>query len=521
MANEIEASVQAAFDDKDITRATATLIRFGKVAPKNLRPAMVVMTDLAAKTGSVDSAAALLAKALADPAKAAGKLARTGVVLTLAQQAQLKSMTTLNGAEQKHYKALLKTNKGAAERYKSAKVAGKQTAAQTWLLQQLAKTTKGAASAMNGPMKDAQETLKDVTEDGQRALAEGFLPVLKRVQTGLSKALADPATLAKIRGFGQNVAGALDKVVSWAEGVNWTKIGDGLKTVADWGGKAIGAFSKMPPEAMAALLALGGLNKVSGGAITSLVGELGKGLIKGVLGMTAGVVNLKAGVVNGGGAGTGVTPVGTGGKSKLGTGLEILSKIAIVGLAAEAAVQLKPILDDFGGQIREALGAKPITAAQMPTSELSWPWGPKNTPTIMADLFGGNGLLGGTAATPAIDKQTALLADTHSEQIATTQGIATVAGKQAESLVAFRAGERTTQAAGVATAVASRIAGVTAALATTASAGRITGAIAANRPIVTTNVTVNVTAASVTKSVSVANRYGSQPSRSENAKGGP
>src|SRR5205085_9425524 len=79
-ANEIEASIGAAFDDKEITQAATTLLRFGKVTETNLRPALVVMTDLATKTGSVDSAASLLAKALADPEKAAGKLARAGVV---------------------------------------------------------------------------------------------------------------------------------------------------------------------------------------------------------------------------------------------------------------------------------------------------------------------------------------------------------------------------------------------------------------------------------------------------------
>ena len=74
-ANQIEDAVGAAFDDKAITQATTTLIRFGKVTAENLKPAMVVMTDLATKTGSVDSAATLLAKALANPEKAAGKLA--------------------------------------------------------------------------------------------------------------------------------------------------------------------------------------------------------------------------------------------------------------------------------------------------------------------------------------------------------------------------------------------------------------------------------------------------------------
>ena len=52
---------------------------------------MQIITDLATKTGDVDSAATLLAKALADPTKAAGKLARSGVILTKAQQDQIKA----------------------------------------------------------------------------------------------------------------------------------------------------------------------------------------------------------------------------------------------------------------------------------------------------------------------------------------------------------------------------------------------------------------------------------------------
>ena len=66
-ADDIEASVQAAFDDKAIVAGAATLIRYGKVSAKTLKPAMVVMTDLAARTGDVGSAADLLGKALANP----------------------------------------------------------------------------------------------------------------------------------------------------------------------------------------------------------------------------------------------------------------------------------------------------------------------------------------------------------------------------------------------------------------------------------------------------------------------
>src|SRR6185369_6628726 len=71
-ANEIEANIGAAFDDKDITQAATTLIRFGKVTAANIKPALVVMTDLATKT--------------------AGKLARAGVVLTKSQQDQIKAL---------------------------------------------------------------------------------------------------------------------------------------------------------------------------------------------------------------------------------------------------------------------------------------------------------------------------------------------------------------------------------------------------------------------------------------------
>jgi TP901 family phage tail tape measure protein len=92
------------------------------------------------------------------------------------------------------------------------------------------------------------------------------------------------------------------------------------------------------------------------------------------------------------------------------------------------------------------------------------------------------------------------LGDTHSEQLATTRAVDAVKGKQAESLVAFRAGERATQTAGNTTASASRMAGATSAMATFSSASRIVSALSGIRP--TVNVTVTgVPGASV--------RYGS------------
>lgn len=299
-ANKIEADIGAAFDDKDIVSATATLLRFGKVTPGNLQPAMQVMTDLAVKTGSVDSAASLLAKALADPEKAAGKLARTGVVLTKEQQKQIK--------------AYMK--------------AGDAAKAQGVILAALTETTKGAAAASQGPYRRSLAVLADVTEDAQRALGEGFLPVIEKVSALLSGELAKPSTIANIREFGKGLASGLDDLIDIARNLPWATIGDSLKLAGAGAKTILGAFSGLPPWVQTAVLTGWGLNKLSGGALGGIVGELGKGLIKGVLGMNAGVVNINAAAVNGGGVGGAAGGAGKGLAGKIGTGLAVGAAVA-------------------------------------------------------------------------------------------------------------------------------------------------------------------------------------------------
>lgn len=276
-SQQIEDSVGAAFDDKAILAASTTLLRFGKVTPANLKQALVVMTDLATKTGDIDSAASLLAKALADPTKAAGKLARSGVVLTKAEQDQIKAMVK----------------------------AGDTAKAQAFLLDKLEASTKGAAAASQGPAARAAATLRDAFEDAQRALAEGLLPVIDDARGKLTTFLKDPQTITRIRDFGKAIAGGFEKLIELGSKIPWGTIGQGLKTAADWAGKLIDVFANLPPEVQTTIVALAGLNKLSGGAVGSIVGELGKGLIKGVLGMTAGVVNINAATVNGVGGGAG------------------------------------------------------------------------------------------------------------------------------------------------------------------------------------------------------------------------
>jgi hypothetical protein len=334
-ANEIEASVHAAFDDKDITAAAATLLRFGKVTSANLRPALVVMTDLAAKTGDVQSASTLLAKVLADPTKAAARLTRAGVVLTAQDQKQLAGVYALSKAQQKHLAALQKLDKGKAADYKAGIDAGKQVQAQAVLLAILTRTLKDAADTSQGPYHRALNLIKDTTEDAQRALAEGFLPVLEKVADIFRTGLAKPGALDQIRDFGKGLARGLDSLITTAQKLPWSAIGDSLR-LAGTGAKAVlDAFTSLPAWVQTAVLTGWGLNKLTGGLVTNLIGGALDFALKkiGVMNVQAAVVNVAGGV---GGVGGGIA-----GAAK--TGLGLASKVFLIGEAIGLAVLVNDV----------------------------------------------------------------------------------------------------------------------------------------------------------------------------------
>jgi hypothetical protein len=332
-ANDIERDIGAAFDDKAIVSAATTLLRFGRVTPNNLQHTLEVMTDLAVKTGSVDSAATLLAKALADPTKAAGKLARMGIVLTK--------------AEQKQVKALVK--------------AGKAGEAQALVLDIIAKSTEGAAKASQGPYQRALSILADVSEDAKKALAEGFLPVIERVAKVLSEKLGDPVVIEQIRGIGRGLAGAFDKMLTAAEKIPWGSIGDAMRLAGQGAKAALDLFTGLPPWVQTAVLTGWGLNKLTGGALGGITAELGKGLIKGVLGMNAGVVNIKAGVVTGAGGVPGV-PAAAAGAGTLGLGAAL--GIATVSAGAAAVIGVA-VADAMVGAENRRFESKGLNAEEV------------------------------------------------------------------------------------------------------------------------------------------------------------
>lgn len=108
-----------------------------------------------------------------------------------------------------------------------------------------------------------------------------------------------------------------------------------LKSAVGFAQDLIGAFMSLPSWAKELLIGIYVGNKLTGGVVADLVGELGKGLIKGVLGITAGMVNIFTKGVNtqpgsGGGGGGGDSGGGkkpTGGSGKSGSGSERVTNL--------------------------------------------------------------------------------------------------------------------------------------------------------------------------------------------------
>jgi phage-related protein len=147
------------FDDEGIMEAQATLLSFGAVSGKAFDRTIQGAADLAAATGKdLPAATTLLAKALADPAAAAGKLSKAGIVLTKQQEEQIKKFTE----------------------------AGKSAEAQEVILGALEQRYTGVNKALSessaGQAAQALEDLENAGED----LGAIFLPILAAVAQGIS-----------------------------------------------------------------------------------------------------------------------------------------------------------------------------------------------------------------------------------------------------------------------------------------------------------------------------------------------
>jgi len=184
-------------------------------------------------------------------------------------------------------------------------------------------------------------------------VGNAVLPHLSKLVKRVNEWLADPEQQKAVEAFATDLSKGFGELVAKAEEfagtVDWGQVVKDVRAAVSLTGqvvgKAIEIFNSAPPWLKTAIVTGWGLNKLTGGAFGSIVAELGKGLVKGVLGMNACVVNLTAGSIRGG---TGAGPAGARGSVVAGA----VGGILTVALAAGSIYALgevwKQVMTDVG-----------------------------------------------------------------------------------------------------------------------------------------------------------------------------
>ena len=301
--------LNAIVGDEFIRAGENMLLTFTNIKGEAFEPALAAALDLNTAMGKgpegLTSTVIQVGKALNDPTKGLTALRKVGVSFTKEQQKKIKSL-------QKE---------------------GKLYEAQQIILKELNKEFGGSFAAQGDTTAGKVAKFHDAVEDLQRTFAKALLPIIVKVADKLGKFLGDPKVVAAIEQAGVTLARVFDEMLSTAEKLPWKQIGQGLGVAKDAAKGLLDAFLSMP--AWVQTLLIGGVVATKLPVIGGLVSELGKGLIKGVLGINAGVVNLKAATVVGGG---GPVPAGGGGA---GGGSKGVGKIAsVLGRLGTAAFTL-------------------------------------------------------------------------------------------------------------------------------------------------------------------------------------
>lgn len=218
---------------------------------------------------------------------------------------------------------------------------------------------------------------KQNVDDAAITIGQELLPVMVELAQDATTFLKGHQP--EIKQFAQDLGAGIREAVTWAEKLDWDAIGNALQTGAGAAKTLVDAFLGMPPWAQQLLIGGFVANKLTGGAVSDLL----KFSLK-TMAVQAGVVNVSGGLAGGAGA--------AGGSGMLG----LLMKGLQVAAVAEIANLVEPITTQAGIDLHNKLGLPTIKP-----DDVAWPFGPKNTPTILADVFGGNGILGGTPAATA------------------------------------------------------------------------------------------------------------------------
>jgi hypothetical protein len=301
--------LNATIDDKVIQSAENLLLTFTNIRGQAFEPALEAALNMNQALGGGEEGLQgnliKVARALNDPIAGLSALGRAGVQFSDEQKDRIQQAVE----ENRLYDA------------------------QQIILDQLA-TKFGGQFAQAGTTATAKfAKFRDTIEDAQMTLATAFLPVLVKVADKLGEFLAKPETQTMIAELGEGLADAFDQVVELAGRVPWSSVIDAFKIMGTGSKALLDAFVALPPWVQTAVITGWGLNKLTGGALSTIFSTLASGIIRGVLGINAGVVNLKAATVVGGGA-AGGAPIAAAGGGVGGVITKILGVVSAGALGA-------------------------------------------------------------------------------------------------------------------------------------------------------------------------------------------
>ncbi len=122
--------------------------------------------------------------------------------------------------------------------------------------------------------------LRANAKDAAITIGSELLPKLMPLAEKLNDFLGKDSTRKAIGDFGSMLAGSFETIAGWVGRIPWEQVSQALQ-VAGAGARAIAdVFLSLPPWVQTAVLTGWGLNKLSGGALKGIIGDLGVSLFK-------------------------------------------------------------------------------------------------------------------------------------------------------------------------------------------------------------------------------------------------
>lgn len=314
--------------------------------------------------------------------------------------------------------------------------ATKAQAAYALIFEQSA-TAQGDFARTSGGLANQQRILRANLDNLSATLGTALLPKIAELVTKINELAVSRAP--DIERLAAKLPAVFDKLMSIVTAIPWSSVESAMGLMGTGAEALLTAFTSMPSWVQTAVLTGWGLNKLTGGAVSGIVGELAKGLFSGRGSTPANPLFV---------SGTGVPGVGGGGVGALGLLPAVAIATAIIAAAVPIGEAFAAALPDWlkgpGGagesesqrRIREAKG--------LPVPSVGGGAHPVNSATRSSLGMGGVRLdRTATFEASAVARAAAAGLKPTADQITRTAA-ATMSRADTAAANAFRAGERNT-----------------------------------------------------------------------------